>query len=222
MDSPIAQLVPWSQGADPRNWLCFARLPRARVAASRPRALAMVFPARLGPIGFVFPVRPPPSRPRVTKLGSFRTIGFVLPKPIVCAIYHNSFPAKHLPLLPCCRNWVRFAQKTQESGIGCRVAGPFVPNPQSKNWLCLYIALPTDYRLLTTAYGLPESMEFLFAWWEYRASLSREAGKHHVTAKKTLLDACMFRKNQKYRRNFRSGPWVMSLRAKRGNLKATG
>ncbi len=53
----------------------------------------------------------------------------------------------------------------------------------------LYRGPPTDYRLPVTAYrllalfctiGLGESMEFLFYWWDCRASLYREARKQDV------------------------------------------
>jgi hypothetical protein len=110
----------------------------------------------LGLFGAFVP-RPTPLGPRPTRrrreLGSFCTIGpsparrpprcpilpkfgFVLPRPIECPIYHNSFPAQPLPLLTSCRELAlfgAFAPRPAPLRPSSRPAWPglalFVPPP---------------------------------------------------------------------------------------------
>jgi hypothetical protein len=95
-------------------------------------------------IGFVCTIGPRPGGPRrvshcrsvpspqcchlgrrsgatIEELGLFSAIGrragigFVLPRPIGCAINHNSFPAKPLPVLTPGREWALFVQMIRRS-----------------------------------------------------------------------------------------------------------
>ena len=108
-----------------RNWVCLAQCAAAL--------------ARL--------VAPPSRAPR----GPFRQIGFVLPKPIAGTMYHNSFPARHLPLPQVRRKLALFgacmprrARPATRARLG--LFGAFAPRPPSlwprparrsrANWLC--------------------------------------------------------------------------------------
>ncbi len=98
-------LVPRPSGLVPpgyaRNWLCFAHLPRGwQRQGLRPwRWYSPPGCRKLGLFGAIIRRSAgsaggsPVPRPR----GPSRQIGFVFPKPIARAMYHNSFPANHLP-----------------------------------------------------------------------------------------------------------------------------